>query len=189
MTNRSPSRTRRRSRGRCAFASDALIFGMRQISSSGPTDLYHFQANRISVQFVPHRRVVAYRTVRASPLKEPCRRPARFPNLGTRPRASELAIAIWPYSSQDGKLAMAKPRMCPHCRAFVDSSDKTCPYCENDLPMTAGRRLLREERIRNAGAQVSFTTKLLLLVNASLFVVSLGADCPLHRRDELSRRD
>lgn len=67
---------------------------------------------------------------------------------------------------------MAKPRMCPHCRAFVDSSDKTCPYCENDLPMTAGRRLLREERIRNAGAQVSFTTKLLLLVNASLFVVS-----------------
>ena len=67
---------------------------------------------------------------------------------------------------------MAKPRMCPHCRAFIDSSDKTCPYCENDLPMTAGRRLLREERIRNAGAQVSFTTTILLLINAGLFVVS-----------------
>lgn len=68
---------------------------------------------------------------------------------------------------------MAKPRMCPHCRAFIESHHKTCPYCENDLPITAARRLAREERIQRMGAQVGFTTKMLLLVNAALFVASL----------------
>ncbi len=62
--------------------------------------------------------------------------------------------------------------MCPHCRAFIDPKSKTCPYCENDLPMTAGRRLLREERIRNAGTQMGSATAILLLVNVSLFAVS-----------------
>ncbi len=67
---------------------------------------------------------------------------------------------------------MSKPRMCPHCRAFVDSSSKVCEYCDNPLPMTAGRRLRREERLSRAGAQVGFTTMILLLVNAALFAVS-----------------
>ncbi len=67
---------------------------------------------------------------------------------------------------------MPKPRMCPHCRAFIDSQQKTCEYCGNPLPMTAARRLIREERMRRAGAQVGFTTMILLLINAALFAVS-----------------
>ncbi len=67
---------------------------------------------------------------------------------------------------------MSKPRMCPHCRAFVDSRSKTCEYCDNPLPMTAGRRLVREERLRRVGAQGGFTTMILLLINAALFAVS-----------------
>ncbi len=67
---------------------------------------------------------------------------------------------------------MSKPRMCPHCRAFVDSRSKTCEYCDNPLPMTAGRRLVREERLHRPGAQFGFTTMILLLINAALFAVS-----------------
>ena len=67
---------------------------------------------------------------------------------------------------------MSKPRMCPHCRAFVDNKDKTCQYCGNDLPLTAGRRLVREERRSRAASQLGFTTMILLLINASLFGIS-----------------
>ena len=67
---------------------------------------------------------------------------------------------------------MAKPRMCPHCRAFIDSKDKTCQYCGNALPITAASRLRREERMSMAGSQIGFTTIILLLINAALFVAS-----------------
>ena len=67
---------------------------------------------------------------------------------------------------------MSKPRMCPHCRAFVDSNAKTCSYCGNDLPMTAGRRIRREDRVRRAGTQIGFTTTILLLINAGIFAAS-----------------
>ena len=67
---------------------------------------------------------------------------------------------------------MSKPRMCPHCRAFVDSQAKSCDYCGNDLPVTAGKRLLREERSKRTGGQIGFTTTILLLINAGLFAVS-----------------
>ena len=68
---------------------------------------------------------------------------------------------------------MSKPRMCPHCRAFIDSKDKTCQYCGNALPITAATRLRREARMSMAGVQVGFTTIILLLINAALFVTSL----------------
>ena len=68
---------------------------------------------------------------------------------------------------------MSKPRMCPHCRAFIDSKDKTCQYCGNALPITAATRLRREARMSMAGMQVGFTTIILLLINAALFVASL----------------
>ncbi len=38
--------------------------------------------------------------------------------------------------------------------------------------MTAGRRLRREERIRGAGEQISFSTMILLLVNGGLFAAA-----------------
>lgn len=67
---------------------------------------------------------------------------------------------------------MPKPRMCPHCRAIIDSQAKTCAYCGNDLPVTAAKRIRREKRMRLAGARSSFTTMILLLINAALFVAS-----------------
>lgn len=67
---------------------------------------------------------------------------------------------------------MSKQRMCPHCRAFIDHKAKSCEYCENDLPAPAARRIRREQRLRTAGLQFGFTTKILLLVNAGIFAAS-----------------
>lgn len=67
---------------------------------------------------------------------------------------------------------MSKPRMCPHCRAFVDNKQKTCEYCGNPLPAPAARRLKREEKLRNRGMQSGFTTMILLLINTALFAAS-----------------
>lgn len=67
---------------------------------------------------------------------------------------------------------MANSRMCPHCRAFIDSKSKTCEYCGHDLPATAAKRIRREQRMVRAGTQMGFTTMILLLINAGLFVAS-----------------
>ncbi len=67
---------------------------------------------------------------------------------------------------------MSKPRMCPHCRAFIDMKDKTCQYCGNELPMTAARRIERADRILSSENNLSFTTLMLILINAALFTAS-----------------
>ncbi len=67
---------------------------------------------------------------------------------------------------------MAKARMCPHCRAFIDSAERTCPYCENDLPATAGARIRAAERMSAARPSMGFTTMVIMLVCGCLFVIS-----------------
>lgn len=68
---------------------------------------------------------------------------------------------------------MAKPRMCPHCRAFVDSQDRTCQYCGNDLPLTPARRIRAEERTQQrASWQTGFTSMILMLINGGLYAAA-----------------
>ena len=62
--------------------------------------------------------------------------------------------------------------MCPQCRAFITTDDKVCPYC--DAPV--GPRAIE---IRNPGEalgglipQAHFTTVLILLINAGLYVAT-----------------
>ena len=76
--------------------------------------------------------------------------------------------------------------MCPNCRAFVTTSDRVCPYCDAQLGTRAVDR-------RNPGAilgglipQVRFTTVMILLINAALYIgsnldqdlVNAGASLP-----------
>lgn len=67
---------------------------------------------------------------------------------------------------------MPNPRMCPHCRAFIDQRSRKCEYCGEDLPVTAAKRIRREERLRGLSTQLSFTTLILLLLNVAIFVAS-----------------
>src|ERR1017187_1958580 len=61
-------------------------------------------------------------------------------------------------------------RMCPNCRAFITTGDRTCPYCGQQV----GPRAID---VRQPGAilgglipQAHFTTVLILLINAGFFI-------------------
>jgi rhomboid protease GluP len=63
--------------------------------------------------------------------------------------------------------------MCPNCRAFITSDDRTCPYCGQ----TVGPRAID---VRQPGAilgglipQAHFTTILILVINFGVFIGSL----------------
>lgn len=63
-------------------------------------------------------------------------------------------------------------RMCPNCRAFITSSDRTCPYCNERV----GPRMID---VRQPGEimgglipQAHFTTVLILLINFGLFIAT-----------------
>ena len=59
--------------------------------------------------------------------------------------------------------------MCPHCRAFISSDDKICPYCsERTGPRAA-------ETLAHPGQWTPFTslTILTLIINAAFFFVSV----------------
>ena len=68
---------------------------------------------------------------------------------------------------------MDNRRMCPNCRAFITTGDRTCPYCGQQV----GPRAID---VRQPGAilgglipQAHFTTVLILLINFGLFIGTL----------------
>lgn len=63
--------------------------------------------------------------------------------------------------------------MCPHCRAFIKSSDRVCPYCGGEVGPRAVDR-------RNPGAilggfipHAHFTTTMILIINFGLFAATV----------------
>jgi rhomboid protease GluP len=63
-------------------------------------------------------------------------------------------------------------RMCPHCRAFITSRDRVCPYCQE----TVGARAidLRDDSpIGGFIPQRNFTTVLILLVNFGFYAATV----------------
>jgi rhomboid protease GluP len=67
---------------------------------------------------------------------------------------------------------MDKRRMCPHCRAFITTDDRVCPYCNEEVGPRAADR-------RDPGAVLGgfipharFNTILILIMNFGLFVIT-----------------
>ena len=67
---------------------------------------------------------------------------------------------------------MDKRRMCPHCRAFITSTDRVCPYCHEKV----GPRAIEQ---REPGAilggfipHARYTTIIILVINFGLFVAT-----------------
>ena len=63
--------------------------------------------------------------------------------------------------------------MCPNCRAFITTSDRVCPYCNEPV-------VSRAVDTRNPGAilgglipAAKFTTSLILLVNIGVYIASM----------------
>lgn len=64
-------------------------------------------------------------------------------------------------------------RMCPHCRAFITSKDRVCPYCNE----TVGPRAIEA---RDPGAiagglipNAGFITAIILLINVALYIATV----------------
>jgi rhomboid protease GluP len=63
--------------------------------------------------------------------------------------------------------------MCPHCRAFVEPSEKTCPYCEGPLGATARQRSPSTESVGGLIPATHFTTFIILAINFGIFVAMM----------------
>ncbi len=62
--------------------------------------------------------------------------------------------------------------MCPHCRAFITTRDRVCPYCNEPVGPPA---VARDEGIRVLGGmipQVRFNTAIILLINVGLYLAT-----------------
>jgi rhomboid protease GluP len=72
--------------------------------------------------------------------------------------------------------------MCPNCRAFVTTSDRVCPYCDAQIGARAVDRRNPGEILGGLIPHAHFTTVIILLINAALFLGDyLNPDAGLQR--------
>ena len=67
---------------------------------------------------------------------------------------------------------METRRMCPHCRAFITTSDKVCPYCNESV---AVRQVRHDDATGVIGGfipQARFNTVIILVINFGLYLAS-----------------
>jgi rhomboid protease GluP len=63
--------------------------------------------------------------------------------------------------------------MCPNCRAFIDASDKVCPYCEAPVGPRAIDVRSPSDVLGGLIPHARFTTVMILLVNTALFIATV----------------
>ena len=69
-------------------------------------------------------------------------------------------------------VVMDTRRMCPHCRAFITTKDRVCPYCNEAV---APRTVTQDEGVQVLGGaipHVRFNTALILLINVGLYLAT-----------------
>jgi len=67
---------------------------------------------------------------------------------------------------------MDNRRMCPNCRAFITSSDSTCPYCGEKTGPRAVDRRQGADVLGGLIPQAHFTTVLILVINLGLYIAT-----------------
>jgi rhomboid protease GluP len=68
---------------------------------------------------------------------------------------------------------METRRMCPQCRAFIQTSDRVCPYCETRVGPRAVDRRQPGEILGGLIPHTHFTTAMILLINFGLFAATV----------------
>lgn len=68
---------------------------------------------------------------------------------------------------------METRRMCPHCRAFIKTNDRVCPYCETVVGPRAIDRRQPGEILGGFIPHAHFTTTMILLINFGLFAATV----------------
>lgn len=62
--------------------------------------------------------------------------------------------------------------MCPHCRAFITTSDRVCPYCDTEVGPRAVDRRSPSDVVGGLIPHARFTTTLILLINFGLYAAT-----------------
>ena len=60
--------------------------------------------------------------------------------------------------------------MCPHCRAFITTDDRVCPYCNTPVGPKAVERREPADLMGGLIPHARFTTVVILLINSGLYV-------------------
>lgn len=68
---------------------------------------------------------------------------------------------------------MDNRRMCPNCRAFITTSDRVCPYCDQRVGPRAIEMRQTGDVLGGLIPQAHFTTVLIIVINGGLFLASL----------------
>jgi rhomboid protease GluP len=63
-------------------------------------------------------------------------------------------------------------RMCPHCRAFITSSDRVCPYCNEKVGVRSVDRRDPAPLLGGLIPHAQFTTVIILLINFGLYIAT-----------------
>jgi rhomboid protease GluP len=66
---------------------------------------------------------------------------------------------------------MDKRRMCPHCRAFITTSDRVCPYCNEQVAPQQVRRG-GESALGSFIPHARFATVMILVINFGMYVAT-----------------
>jgi rhomboid protease GluP len=81
---------------------------------------------------------------------------------------------------------METRRMCPHCRAFITTSDRVCPYCNEKVgPRAIDRR--SPSPILGFIPHAQFVTAIILLLNIALFIATQFSNGSLFQAGDKSR--
>jgi rhomboid protease GluP len=67
---------------------------------------------------------------------------------------------------------MDNRRMCPHCRAFITTRDRVCPYCHEPVGPKASTRTDGDSVLAGFIPHARFTTTMILLLNTALFLAT-----------------
>ena len=66
-----------------------------------------------------------------------------------------------------------KRRMCPNCRAFITTDDKTCPYCNTVVAPRAVDRRTPADALGGLIPHARFTTIVIMLINFGLYAATV----------------
>src|ERR1044071_4859315 len=67
---------------------------------------------------------------------------------------------------------METRRMCPHCRAFITTRDRVCPYCHESVGPRAADTGGGGSILGGFIPHARFTTTMILLVNTALYLAT-----------------
>jgi rhomboid protease GluP len=67
---------------------------------------------------------------------------------------------------------MDSRRMCPHCRAFITTKDRVCPYCNEPVGKRAVDRQEGPSMLGGFIPHANFNTVLILIVNFGLYAIT-----------------